>query len=705
MGKLKLFFVLLFLSTHFQSISQSHQADSLLTIIKSSKEDTVKVNTLIVLSGSLLKSNIVMARSYANEAKLLADKLNFSRGQAYALKSIGMSYYFQGNYIETLLYWQQSLSTFQSINDKRGIANLLNNLGAVNFNQGDDEKAITYYLESLKVAEEIKDKLRIATALVNLGAVYFNKESTHDLALQYYLKALPLSEELGDHDAIGTAAVNIGEIYLTRKDHISAFIYFEKGLEAYKRSANGNVPYALYNLGRVYNLRNQYGEAIKFQNEAFDLAKKMDRKKEMAQSKLGLAEIYQAKGENNTAIAAYKDALHIAQEIGANYELKNAYLGLAELYALEADFRNAFTYQKLYTAFKDTLYNADMDKKLQAMALKSDLEKKQGEVDLLEKDKTQKEQKSRIQQLFIISISGALFTALILSLILYRNNQHKQRSNAQLQEQKEEIQQTLEKLKDTQSQLVHAEKMASLGELTAGIAHEIQNPLNFVNNFSEVSKELLDEMKSELDNGNTEEAKEIANDVIQNLEKINFHGKRADGIVKGMLQHSRTNAGQKEPTDINALAEEYLRLSYHGLRAKDKSFNASMKTNFDTTLGKISVIPQDMGRVILNLLTNAFYAVNEKRKTAGETYMPEVSISTKKNSGNMEIKVNDNGNGIPEHALEKIFQPFFTTKPTGEGTGLGLSLSYDIITKGHGGKITVHTTEGSGTEFTILLPV
>ncbi len=268
---------------------------------------------------------------------------------------------------------------------------------------------------------------------------------------------------------------------------------------------------------------------------------------------------------------------------------------------------------------------------------------------------------------------------------------------------KQQVENTLTDLKQAQQQLVQSEKMASLGELTAGIAHEIQNPLNFVNNFSEVSKELLDEMRTELDNGNTEDAKEIANDVIQNLEKITHHGKRADAIVKGMLQHSRSSSGQKEEADINALADEYLRLAYHGLRAKDKSFNATMKTDFDPTIGDIRIISQDIGRVILNLLTNAFYAVDEKRKKDIQGFQPTVSISTKKLNEKVEIKVSDNGNGIPQKLLDKIFQPFFTTKPTGQGTGLGLSLSYDII-KAHGGEIIVETKEGEGTTFIIQLP-
>jgi signal transduction histidine kinase len=244
--------------------------------------------------------------------------------------------------------------------------------------------------------------------------------------------------------------------------------------------------------------------------------------------------------------------------------------------------------------------------------------------------------------------------------------------------------------------------MASLGELTAGIAHEIQNPLNFVNNFSDVSNELIDEMIGEIEKGNSDEAKTIAHDVKQNLEKINHHGKRADAIVKGMLQHSRTSSGVKEPTNINALADEYLRLAYNGLRAKDELFNATLKTEFDESIGKIEVIPQDIGRVILNLITNAFYAVTEKKKLLGADYEPVVSVSTKKINGKVEVKVKDNGNGIPANVLDKIFQPFFTTKPTGEGTGLGLSLSYDII-KAHGGELKVETKEGKGTEFIIIL--
>jgi signal transduction histidine kinase len=281
---------------------------------------------------------------------------------------------------------------------------------------------------------------------------------------------------------------------------------------------------------------------------------------------------------------------------------------------------------------------------------------------------------------------------------------------SEIMKQKEELEQALNDLKETQDQLVHSEKMASLGELTAGIAHEIQNPLNFVNNFSEVNTELSHELesilqKTELPEEQKRELSDLISDIVQNQTKIIYHGKRADTIVKSMLQHSRSNSGEKEDTDINVLVDEYVRLSYHGLRAKDKSFNASFELDLDETISKVRVVPQDLGRVILNLVNNAFYAVNEQRKTAGPDYKPTVKVSTRKMGGTLHITVEDNGAGIPEDLQEKVFQPFFTTKPTGKGTGLGLSLSYDIVTRGHGGKLDYYSKEGKGTRFVVQIPL
>ena len=275
---------------------------------------------------------------------------------------------------------------------------------------------------------------------------------------------------------------------------------------------------------------------------------------------------------------------------------------------------------------------------------------------------------------------------------------------AEITQQKNALEEALNTLKATQSQLIQSEKMASLGELTAGIAHEIQNPLNFMNNFSDLNNELIDEIKEELRLGNLTEALYIAENIAENEQKINFHGKRADAIVKGMLLHSRVSNGHKEPTNLNSLADEYLRLAYHGLRAKDKSFNATLVTQFDPELGLIDLIPQDMGRAILNLITNAFYTITEKKSQHPEGYEPTVTVSTRKFIDRVEIGVKDNGNGIPQEILDKIFQPFFTTKPTGQGTGLGLSLTYDIV-KAQGGELTVQSQEGQGSEFIIKIPV
>jgi signal transduction histidine kinase len=296
---------------------------------------------------------------------------------------------------------------------------------------------------------------------------------------------------------------------------------------------------------------------------------------------------------------------------------------------------------------------------------------------------------------------------LFLALLLLISNRYKlkRKSLTLLSSTNAELSKALSELKATQAQLVQREKMASLGELTAGIAHEIQNPLNFVNNFSEATHELADELEQVLAQGDTREAKVLVADIRSNTKKIVHHGKRADNIVKGMLQHARASTEKIESTNINQLTEEYLRLSYQGIRAKDQTFAASIETNFDASLQQADVVPQDIGRVLLNLFNNAFYAVSEKKKRFNGTFEPVVSVSTKKEANQIVIAVKDNGTGMSPKVADKVFQPFFTTKPTGEGTGLGLSLSYDIITKGHGGNLSVQSTEGEGSTFVVELPI
>jgi len=366
---------------------------------------------------------------------------------------------------------------------------------------------------------------------------------------------------------------------------------------------------------------------------------------------------------------------------------------LAKLYEKTGDHVKENQIYKSYISLQDSVLT-DQNK---YRSISFETEKQMNEKEL---SITKLENQNKISSLSRNFSIGIAILLLLIVAGIYNRFQTKKRANLVLEA-------TLSNLKSTQSQLIQSEKMASLGELTAGIAHEIQNPLNFVNNFSEINSELIQEMKEEAEKGNLEEVKAIANDIAENERKINHHGKRADAIVKGMLQHSRSSNGVKEPTDINALADEYLRLSYHGLRAKDKSFNATLNTDFDDGIGLIQVVPQDIGRVILNLITNAFYAVDARKKNLKglPDYEPTVSVSTKKLKDSVMITVKDNGMGIPKNVLDKIFQPFFTTKPAGEGTGLGLSLSYEIITKGHGGALKVETKEGEGALFIIHLPL
>lgn len=687
---------------------QDEHPDSLLTLLRNSKEDTARVNILNQISASYFNSSPENSIKYATEAKELAEKEQYNTGLAYALKNIGIGYYMQADYIQTLTYWNQSLQEFKSINDKTGIANILSNLGAVYYNQGDDATALDYYLKALKYAEEIADTLRTVTVLNNIGAIYYNKKVTHDKALQFYLKALPLAEAIGDED-IGTIMVNIGEIYLEENEDSLALDYFKQSAKAYENSKN--LPYSLNDIAKVYEKKKDYTTALKYHLQALDIATKLSARLEMSQSYQGVALVYSQLNNTPGALEAYKQAELIAKEISANYELEKIYKGMAGIYGSIGDYSNAYKYQSLLTTVKDSLYNAETDKKIAFLQFNFEIQKKQAEIDALTKDQALKDSDLKRQAIVRNSLIAVLSLVILVVFALFRNYRIKDKTNALLDAQKKELEETLTELKSTQSQLIHSEKMASLGELTAGIAHEIQNPLNFINNFSEINNELIEELREDgISKANEEE---LLNDITENNKKIAFHGRRADSIVKGMLQHSRLSTGLKEPTDINALCDEYLRLSYHGLRAKDKVFNADFKTDFDAGIGKINVVPQDIGRVLLNLLNNAFYTVNAKSSELDEglsdlesaqSYQPLVKISTKKLPGKVEVRIEDNGNGIPENIKDKIFQPFFTTKPTGQGTGLGLSLAYDIITKEHKGSIEVKSEKGKGSTFIILLP-
>jgi signal transduction histidine kinase len=515
------------------------------------------------------------------------------------------------------------------------------------------EEEIFHFKEAKRIGEAINNKVRMLLANMNLGRAYTNI-SKLDSALLFEKNAEAISLSSGFLKYLAFIFYQQGVIYLRMGDINTAKRYFYESLRSGREQNN------LSAMGRSYH----------------ELTKLYFNQKNKDSS------LYYAKKSIETLNA-------LGSLSGTELNLGITYEYLHKVYQLRDQFDSSYKYQGLALAIKDSLYNSRIKNlaEFQNLTLGEKLR-----LQNLEKEKVVYQNKVRIYFLL-----GGIAVLLLLAIIFYRNNRQKHKA-------KLKIEKAYDDLKATQQQLVQAEKMASLGELTAGIAHEIQNPLNFVNNFSEVNRELISEMRNEIEAGNLDEVKTIAQDIEDNEEKIIFHGKRADGIVKSMLQHSRTSSGKKEPVDINALADEYLRLAYHGLRARDKSFNAKFATDFDDGIGKINVLPQDIGRVILNLITNAFYSVTEKKKLSVDAYEPTVAVSTRKTGDKIEIRVTDNGTGIPQKSLEKIFQPFYTTKPTGQGTGLGLSLSYDIVTKSHGGDLKVRNKEGEGAEFIITLP-
>ncbi|HUZ60073.1 MAG TPA: adenylate/guanylate cyclase domain-containing protein [Hanamia sp.] len=433
-------FLVFFLSS--QCIAQNPQIDSIKKVLSAAKEDTSKINSLLSLSSEFFSISPQEAIDYATEAKDLALKIKSQKKLAYAYKNIGIAYYMQANYLESLGNYDKALAIFDSLDDKVGVANILSNEASLYFNQADDEKALELNLKSLSVAEQIGDTLRILTALQNIGAVYSNKSSTLDQALEYYLRALPMSESLKNNDAIGTITVNLGEIYLSKGDDDSALIYFQKSLKAYQGSAN--IPYTLNDIGKVYEFRKDYKTAIKYHQEAFDISQKLNAKVDMAQSLLGLGDSYMKQGKSSIAISYYKKAEAIAKEISdANYELKEAYSGQAIAFSNLSDFKNAFKYESLFTDIKDSLYNLDIAKKLSSLQFNFDIQKKQNQIDLLQKDQVLQELDLKRQRL----VKNALLVVLVLlsfiAIIIYRNYRNKIKTNKILDNRNAQIQHLL----------------------------------------------------------------------------------------------------------------------------------------------------------------------------------------------------------------------------------------------------------------------
>ncbi len=440
---------LFFLFVYFLGNAQEKQIDSLKSVIAKAADDSNKVEHLNSLSKLYLSSDLNEAIKIAVQARDLAEKIDFKKGQAYALKNIGLAYNTQAKYVEALQQWLESLKLFEEINFKPGVANMMNNLGVIYANQGDDARAVEFYLKSLKPSEELKDTLRIATALINIGVIYQNKKATRDKALEYFLRALPLSIATDDQDVIGTTTVNLGEIYFDKGGDSTALVYFEKSRKAYEGSEN--LPYTLNNIGKVYEKNKNFSDAIRYHQMAYDMAKKLDAKNDMAISLLGIAKTYIAKGEANSALEAYREAELLAEEIGAKYQLKDAYQGLSDTYSLLGDFKNAFKYQQLLTTIKDTIYNIDTDKKLGSLMFNFEIEKKQSQITMLTKDKEIQQQEIKRQKIVRNGFIGGFAIVLLFAVIFLsqrnRISKEKKRSDELLLNILPE--ETAEELKET----------------------------------------------------------------------------------------------------------------------------------------------------------------------------------------------------------------------------------------------------------------
>ncbi len=677
------------------------QTDSLKKVLNNTSNDTLKMFVYRCLGFHYQEKDRDSSLYFHSRQLAMARKLKLKLWEGDALDLTGWVLAYLKNYSLSVEYFLEGIKILEDKDCENNIWMLelfsdikspekarlnclgfiYNDLSQLYKGSGNRPKEIATLLTGLKIGEDSKNDALIALVSANLAQVYLSLNKL-DSALKYGQNSVRYIDLSGYNTYKGYVLNTIGNVYLRQKEYTIARNYFNTSIEA---SIESN---SLLELPAAY---------------------------------LSLAELCRSVGNIDSAIYYAKKALGGGDRVGGSEMLNQTYHSLYKLYKEKPDQDSAYAYLQLNKILSDSLNTAEKEKIYAYQDISFGEQMKLRE---LEYERSKRE--SRIRTYILIS---GIAVIMIIAFLLYRNNLNRKKANLLLQkqndaieEQKNKVEKTLAELKSTQAQLIQSEKMASLGELTAGIAHEIQNPLNFVNNFSEVSVELVEEAEQVIGNGqatgnrqqaigNSPLVTELLTDIKQNLAKINHHGKRADAIVKGMLQHSQSRLGTKEPTDLNTLIDEYQRLAYHGFKAKNPDFNVEIQMEFDHSVEKLNIVAQDIGRVILNLLNNAFYAVNHRLQKPPiddrgyplpDNFSPQVSICTKRTSGKIEIKIADTGVGISKGVIDKIFQPFFTTKPTGQGTGLGLSLAYDIV-KAHGGEIKVNSEEGSGTTFLITL--
>ena len=634
---------------------------------------------------------------------------------------LGLMYEDQKNWKEAFNSYLAAKKAADELSNKEVLAGAYNNLGNAYRELGNTDEAYKAFSEALKLAEQSGDKKGIATAQGNLGTIYSLMGNQAE-ALKSYDEARKRFEEIGSKESATVSYLESGSVLFDMKRYDEAKQTLEKGLELAKQVRYKEIISKTYRLlSQIDTVNKNYASALQNYNQYItyrDSISNAEAAKQLSEQRLQYAF---SKKEDSLRLqqALIDEQLEkqtlLSKQQQQELKLKQASLDLAQKEKDVQMLKFLQTETELQLANEQNekkLALAQQEKTIQEAELeKQTLHSKQKEQEILLKDRKLAVQKAQRN----IWLAGAI-GLLIFSFFMYRNYRQKQKANhllqqqnLELEDQRDKIKKAMAELQQTQIQLIQKEKMASLGELTAGIAHEIQNPLNFVNNFSEVNVELGNELKQEVKKlGLTDEQSQnlhsLADELLMNQEKIVHHGKKAGAIVRNMLQHTRKSSGVKEPTNINALVEESLKLSYNGFRNRNTTFASKIERHFDESVSQVNVMPQDLSHALVNMLNNAFYAVNEKKKQLNGAFEPIVLVSTKKAGNKVIISINDNGTGMSEKVTGKAFQPFFTTKPYGEGTGLGLSLSYDVVTKGHGGEIRIESKEGEGANFTIQLP-
>ena len=687
-------FCLLSLLAAFGLRAQTAATDSLRAELRAHPQaDTARANRLNALAMELRSNEPDESAAFFRAALQLARQLGYTAGVAEAQLGLGFYHRHRNEVGPAEAYSQKAEASFARVGNRLGQTRSLYNLACVFSKQGLYAKSLAVNLRGLALAEAMHDHKWQAFLNTQLG-ITSTSLGEYASARQYLGQSLQLARQSGDLLGLGHVYSGFGDLYRTQGQWARAQRNYEQDAAILQQlKYEVGVLFEEINIGDMLERQGRYPQAFAYGAQSLRRIRRLRAVGELPRVQLVLARAFLHTGRPDSALYYGQQSLRATQRSGIRESSRNASKVLAQASARLGHFAAAYRYEQLFGSYKDSLNSSDLQRRAAVLEYRAELGKKQAQIGLLTKNGQLIKAQNR-QQAW--GLAGALLGLGVvggLSVVLARNNREKQRAYALLKQQQDE-------LRAAQHQLVQREKMAFLGELSAGIAHELQNPLNFMKNFADVSTAMLAEDPAAP--ANLEQ--EILAGLKQNLQQISQHGQRASSIIKGMLEHARTGTGQCQPTDLNALATEALAQAHQSLTPTQATFSPNLELDLDPALAPVPAVAQDMGRVLLNLCANALYAVRQRQQTGEAGYVPTVTVSTRQCGEQVEIRVRDNGPGIPEAVRGKIFQPFFTTKPAGEGTGLGLSLSHDIVTPGHGGTLTVESHEGQGTEFLITLP-